>query len=67
MFLFQSGVWGNALCGVWQNTQILSSLIAFTVPGPDFERLCLVSVIPAIAADEDTDRARAMQRSGAMM
>jgi hypothetical protein len=67
MFLFQSGVWGKALCGVWQNTQILSSLIALTVPGPDFERLCVVSVIPAIAPDDVTDKTRVMHRSGAMM
>ena len=32
----------SAACGVWQKTQICDSLVAFTVPGPEAERLCFV-------------------------
>jgi hypothetical protein len=41
-FRFHSGVSGERVWGAWQKMHSSCSLVAFTVPGPDTERLCFV-------------------------
>ena len=38
-------------CGVWQNTQTRLSAVAFKVPGPLVERLCLVLTMSSTPAE----------------
>ena len=38
-----------AECEMWQNSQILSAAVAFTLPRPDVDRLCMLSLTPALA------------------